>query len=108
MDRAVEEPLDVHLPFPSEGESVESQGGADVGKDRLRGGESFVVDETTFHGIDLPFHLLGEALGRRGHVPGRSRPVVFPYGRDIAGIFSKSTEEAVGLVPPELDGLSCP
>jgi hypothetical protein len=63
MDRAVEEPLDIHLPFAPESKSIEPQGGADVGKDRFRGSQSFVIDETTFHRIDLPFHLLGKALG---------------------------------------------
>jgi hypothetical protein len=61
--RAVEEPLDIHLPFASEGESVQAEGGTDIGKDRFRGRESFIIDETTLYGVDLPFHLLGEALG---------------------------------------------
>jgi len=69
VHRAVEEPLDVHLPFPPEGESIESQGGADMGKDRLCGRESFVIDETTFYGVDLPLHLLGKALGQDGARP---------------------------------------
>ena len=63
MDRAVEEPLDIHLPFASEGESIESEGGTDVGKDRLCGRESSVIDKTTFYGIYFAFHLLGEGLG---------------------------------------------
>ena len=63
MDRAVKEPLDVYLTFSPEGESIQAQGGADVGKDRLCGGESFIINETTFYGIYFAFHLLGEALG---------------------------------------------
>ena len=63
MHRAVEEPLDIHLPFSPEGESIEPQGRADMGKDRLCGGEPLVVNETTFRRIDLPLHFLGEGLG---------------------------------------------
>ena len=63
MYRAVEEPLDVNLLFPSQGKSIESQGRADISKDRFHRGESLVIDETTLHRIDLLFHLLGEALG---------------------------------------------
>jgi len=46
MHRAVEEPLDIDLPLSSEGESIQVEGGADVGKDRFYGGESLAVDET--------------------------------------------------------------
>lgn len=63
MHRAVEEPLNVHLPFASEGESIQPEGGADMGKNRFCGGESSVVDETTFQGINLALHLLGEGFG---------------------------------------------
>ena len=59
MYRAVEDPLAVHLPFPPEGKSIESQGGAAVGKYRLCGGESLIINEATFHRIYFALHLLG-------------------------------------------------
>ncbi len=107
MYRAVEEPLDVHLPFASESKSIESEGGTDVGKDRLHGREPFIIDETTLHGIYFAFHLLGEALGE---VWGTSLEEVdlscFRTVGITEALFSKSAREAVGLVPPELDGNS--
>ena len=105
MYRAVEEPLDIHLPFASEGESIEAEGGADVGKDRLRGWESLIIDETTFYGVDLPFHLLGEALGEGW---GTSLEEVDLPCFGTVGIteafLAKCANQAVGLISPELDG----
>ena len=107
MDRAVEEPLDIHLAFSPEGESIKSQGGTDMSKYGFCGRESFTIDETTFHGIDLPLHLLGEGLGQGW---GTSLEEVdlpcFCTVRITKAFFAQGTGPAVGLVSPKLDGNS--
>ena len=59
---AIEQPLDVHLPFSSQGKSIQSQGGADICKYRLHGSKPSVIDETALYRVYLPFHFLGEAF----------------------------------------------
>jgi hypothetical protein len=107
MHSAVEEPLDVHLPFASEGEPIESEGGAYVGEYRLRGCESSIIDEAALHRIDLPLHLLGKGL-REGWSTSLEEVDLPCFGTvGISETFlTQGTDPAVGLIPPKLDGNS--
>jgi len=101
VDRAVEEPLDVHLLLSSEGESIESQGGADIGKDRLCRSEPSVIDKTSLHGVDLLFHLLCEALQSSLKEVDLSRCRTVGISETFAPEF---TEGTVRIPSSELDG----
>jgi len=103
VHRAVEEPLDVHLVFSSEGKPIESQGRANIGKYGLYGGKPSVVDETACEGVYLLFHLLGKALWFSLKEVNLSRFRAVGISQTF---LAEMTEEAVGLVAPELDGCS--
>ena len=101
---AVEEPLDIHLPFASEGKSIESEGRADVGEDRFRGRESFIIDEATFYGIYLPFHLLGEGFGEVGGMPLKEVDLTTFRSIGVAHtVLTQGTGPTVGLASVKLD-----
>jgi hypothetical protein len=107
MDDAVETPLDSHFPPSSESEPIQAEVRADIAKDRFYGGESFIVDEAAEYGIYLSLHLLGATFGK---VRGTSlEEVDLSYLGAVViaeALFSKSAREAVGFIPPELDGNS--
>ena len=59
---AVEEPLRIHLSFPSMTESVQSQDRSNVGKGRFCRPKSSVVNEPARYRIDLSSHFFGEGF----------------------------------------------
>jgi hypothetical protein len=65
VNRAVENPLYIYLPLPTQSESIQPQCGADIAKYRFCRSESPVVDESAFYQIDFAFHLLCERLRLR-------------------------------------------
>ena len=62
MHNTVKEPLGIHLAFPSQGESVQSQYGIDMGEGRLRYPKSPVVKKSALYRIYLLPHLLAEGF----------------------------------------------
>jgi len=69
MNRAVENPLHIYLPFPTKGESIQPQYGTDMGKWTFSCPESSIVNQATSYRIDLAFHLLCERLRLRLRTP---------------------------------------
>ena len=105
VDDAVEEPLDVHLSFASEGKSIQAKCGADIGEDWLYGSESLVIDEATPDGIYLPFHLFGEALGERWGAALKEVDLTYLSAVGIAeAVCAQGADAAIRLITPELDG----
>ena len=105
MHDAVEEPLDVHLALPPQGESVETQGRTDISEDRFYSGEPLIIDEATLQRIYFAFHLFGEALGKVGSTSLKEVDLADFRTVGVAEAFlPKSATQAVSLIAPELDG----
>jgi hypothetical protein len=62
VDDAEQVPLEIHLGFAAQGESVQAHDSADVGEWRFNNGYPQAVQGAAGGGVDLPFHLLGESL----------------------------------------------
>ena len=60
MDDAKKLPLDIHLLFSPQGETIEPHDPADVGKGRLGNGYPQTVQGSTRDRIDLALHPLGK------------------------------------------------
>ncbi len=63
VHNAVEPPLDAHLLFPSETESIQAETGTDVGKDGFDRRHPSSIDQLARYRIYLLPHLLREGLG---------------------------------------------
>ena len=62
VQHAEHQPLAVDLGSASEGETVQADGVANIGEDRLDRAQSSAVNEATDRRIDLAFHLFGEGV----------------------------------------------
>ena len=99
----VEKPLDVHLPFASQGESIEAKSRTDITEHWLNGSEPSAVDKATFHGIDLLFHPFGKAL--RSFLKEVDLSCLGTV-RVSQALLTEVAGATVGLVAPELDSRS--
>lgn len=97
MDDTEQIPLDVHLCFTPQGETVQAHDVADIGKGRLRDGYTHAVQGTACGGVDLSLHLFGEGLlslggptMEVGHLPD-FRPLRMPQAlrAELAGNTSR-------------------
>ena len=58
MHHAIQQPLDIHLDLPAQGEPIHPLLSPDVGKHRLHHPQSFLVLPSAVIGVDLLHHVL--------------------------------------------------
>jgi hypothetical protein len=69
VSNTVEQPLRIHLPLPSQCESIQSQDRPYMDKGRLCSSESSVINESALYRVYLLSHLFGESFRYARHLP---------------------------------------
>jgi hypothetical protein len=107
MNNAVEPPLNAHLLFPSQTESIQAEARADVGKHGFHRCHSSSVDQLTCYRIDLLPHLLREGLGLLFGLSGKVGELAsFGLIGFLQALRPELARDAISLGSLELDGVS--
>jgi hypothetical protein len=107
VNDAVEPPLNAHLLFSSQTESIKAEARTDVGEDGFDGSHSSSIDQLARYGVDLLPHLLREGLGLLFGLSGKVGELAsFGLIGFLQALRPELARDAISLGSLELDGVS--